>query len=105
MANKRERIYHILDGRCFYCGCKLDFDNFHLDHFKAKSKGGKTTDNLVPSCPECNLFKSNLDIEEFRDKLKNIFDSSYHARMISKYYEVKYKPIVFYYEEVGYGDI
>ena len=97
---KRERIFHMLDGRCFYCGCKLDIKNFHLDYFKAKVKGGNRENNLVPACPDCNLFKSDLDIEEFRSKIASLPVSSYNGRMVKKYFDVHdANPVVFYYEQ------
>lgn len=102
---KRETVFNILGGKCFYCGCELDFNNFHMDHFKAKSIGGKIADNLVPSCADCNLFKSNLDIEDFRAKISLLPAEKYHARMMCKYFDVKEKPIKFYFEEVGYGTL
>lgn len=102
---KRQIVYEMLDGKCFYCGCQLNYDNFHLDHFKAKSTGGTRVHNLVPSCPECNLFKSNLDIESFRNKIASLYTDSFHGKIIGKYYKVKNEPIVFYFEEVGYGNL
>lgn len=103
--SKREQIFNILGGKCFYCGCDLSFDNFHLDHIKAKSKGGIRENNLVPSCPECNIYKSDLEIEEFREKIANALSSNSHGKIINKYYKIEYKPITFYFEEVGYGTL
>lgn len=103
---KRRTVFNMLNGRCFYCGCDLDFDNFHMDHFVSKFSGGKVKDNLVPSCPECNLCKSNLDIEDFRNKLANTIWDSFQGKMIKKYYPIRKREIVFYFEEVGgYGDL
>jgi hypothetical protein len=40
-------------------GIKLTWDNWHCDHNKPWSKGGKTTvENGQASCPECNLSKN-----------------------------------------------
>lgn len=70
----RKRIFNKTNGRCFYCGCGLDIDDFHMDHFYPKSKGGKANyENLVPSCPFCNLRKRDLSIEGFRNKLSVFF--------------------------------
>lgn len=96
---KREKVFKILNGRCFYCGCKLDFDNFHMDHFVAKSSNGKGGKNLVPSCPECNLCKSNLDVESFRQKLSSDILNSFQGKMIQKYYKIGFQPITFYFEK------
>ena len=101
----RKKVYEITNGKCFYCGCKLDFDNFHADHLEAKSKGGKQHKNLVPSCPECNMCKSDMTIEEFREKLENILVSSFTGRIIKKYYKPKKHNITFWFEEERNGNI
>lgn len=99
--SSRQRIYQMLNGKCFYCGCDLDRANFHLDHFIAKSTngGGFEKENMVPSCPECNLCKSNLTLEEFREKLSSEILDTFQGKMISKYYKVRPKRIKFYFEK------
>jgi len=51
-----------LDGQpkeCHWCGDPVD-DNYHLDHVIPVSRGGKSSlDNLVISCPACNLSKGD----------------------------------------------
>ena len=50
---------------CYWCGknCKKDF---HLDHYIPLSKGGThSLNNIVVSCPKCNLTKSSKDPLEF----------------------------------------
>lgn len=45
---------------CQYCGGKSPEKILHIDHIKPVSKGGKNTMlNLVTSCIDCNLGKSN----------------------------------------------
>lgn len=47
-----------LSTSCFYCGCSIDKDNMHIDHYVPLSKGGAhSEDNLVASCATCNLQK------------------------------------------------
>lgn len=54
----REEIFGKSDGRCHHCGTELDPANFHIDHLVAIVRGGLThKDNLVASCPPCNLSK------------------------------------------------
>lgn len=101
----RRRIFNLTNGRCFYCGCKLDFENFHKDHFKAKSKGGKALNNLVPACPDCNIMKSNLGVDSFRKKLNELLHDNIHGRLIAKYYGINEKEIKFYFEEVVDGTV
>lgn len=97
--NKRKRVFNLTNGKCYYCGCTLDFDNFHIDHFIAKACGGGGNNNLVPSCPECNLAKSNLSIEEFRNKIKSMKNESYTGRMIGKYFHIEDTDIEFFFEK------
>lgn len=103
--SRRKKVFEITKGRCFYCGCGLDFDNFHADHFYPKSFGGKQKNNLVPACPDCNLSKGNLSIEQFRDKISEMPLRDATGRMLSKYYNVFPKPIRFYFEVNDYGNI
>lgn len=104
----RKKIFDKTGGRCFYCGMPLDFHDFHVDHFIPKARGGKDADNLVPSCPDCNLSKADLTIEEFRAKIGS-YAYSFQGRMIIKYLIIRgiwdadaipcvSVPIRFYYE-------
>ena len=95
---RRKEVYEITRGHCFYCGCRLDLNNFHIDHYQARSNGGQGRKNLVPSCPECNLAKGKQDIEEFRKMIEKYYDD-YHVKMIKKYMKVTKKPVVFYFEK------
>lgn len=52
---RRKKIYDMTRGKCFYCGYDIDLENFHVDHFIPKAKGGKMRENLVPACPQCNM--------------------------------------------------
>lgn len=49
---------------CNYCGRKAPDVILHIDHIKPYSKWWLTEDNnLVTSCADCNLWKSNLYTE------------------------------------------
>lgn len=66
-------------GCCAYCGVKLlSWHNgmkdihpkMHLDHVYPKARGGLDIDtNYMPSCSTCNLKKSTLTIDDFREVL------------------------------------
>lgn len=103
--SKRMKIFSMTGGRCFYCGCELDFNDFHLEHFSPKANGGKVANNLVPSCPDCNLQKSTLSVEEFRERIRHIATDTHHGRLMMKYYNFPDKPIVFFFEGVEDGII
>lgn len=55
--------------KCFYCKCDVT-EKYHIDHYIPLSKGGlHTIDNLVVSCPKCNLVKSDMMPEDFMKKV------------------------------------
>lgn len=100
----REKIFNKFGGRCAYCGCNLDFENFHIDHATPVSMGGKGGNNRMPTCPVCNLCKGPLDVEAFREKIDNIFSDYDFGKLalIKKFYNVKRKNRLFYFEEAGW---
>lgn len=57
---QRIAIYRRDKGVCQMCGAHCDENNFHADHKKSHSKGGKTqVSNGQTLCEPCNLKKSN----------------------------------------------
>lgn len=80
---KRERVKARTNGRCAYCGVELG-EKFHVDHVRSKDEhrtagvfGWEVETNLKASCAPCNLYKSNLSLEDFRDKIHKA-----HARLL-----------------------
>ena len=79
---QRETVRLKFGGVCAYCGQPLP-DRWHADHFQAVERwvGHKgnliglgrperdTIDNFMPSCPPCNISKSSLTIEHWRNWL------------------------------------
>lgn len=73
----------MFNKKCAYCGCELKTTagvHMHVDHVKpvvrnvfAKnimiSSVNHTEDNLFPSCPRCNNYKSTMSIETFRKEV------------------------------------
>lgn len=86
-AKIKARVLDDQDNRCIYCDCFLgehqwdekrqEFrkDKVHYDHFDPWSYSGNNEyDNIVASCPLCNLFKSDkifADIQEARIYIKH----------------------------------
>jgi 5-methylcytosine-specific restriction endonuclease McrA len=85
----RQLVLEKFDYKCAYCGIYLD-GAFHLDHYipkrrytdthkelvrmgiiEHKEKGKDNFENYMPSCISCNSSKSDLSIEEFRDRIYN----------------------------------
>lgn len=101
---KRLNVFEKTNGRCAYCGCILDYNTFHIDHIIPKSKSQNNSsdiNNLMPACQDCNLIKSNLNLEEFRKDIENMFFKVPKCRILSKYYNLKSKKIKFYFEQEG----
>ena len=96
--NQRIKAYHFTKGRCFYCGEEL-IDDFVLDHVIPKSRGGIGGNNLVACCRECNAFKSDLSVEQFRSEVENLIYNDFHGRILRKYLGIKRKHFQFYFEK------
>lgn len=96
MTKKEERqfIFDKTNGRCGYCGNELK-KGWHKDHMKPigresewdrKDRKFKHTgvvrkperdvlENLLASCPKCNLRKGSSSINNFRGELMNTIES------------------------------
>ena len=111
---EREEIYNKTNGRCAYCGTEIDFKGFHADHIKPVRKyennpddeSMEHIDNKLPACRSCNLYKSTLELEEFREYLQGLLDRLAKQHVIyniAKRYgmitEIR-DPITFYFEKL-----
>ena len=69
-APKREVVKAKLenqDGRCMYCGRKLNRANMHADHKKSLKNGGSNTPaNIQLVCRHCNRLKDTMNDKPFR---------------------------------------
>ena len=53
-------------GTCIYCGIPLTTGATTYDHIVPRSLGGRSCfENYVISCPDCNVAKGNLPVDEF----------------------------------------
>ena len=58
-------IYDIQEGSCFYCDTPL-FGKYHVDHWVPIARGGSNDENnIVVSCPGCNVRKHSTLPHEF----------------------------------------
>lgn len=61
-ASQRAAIFRRDGGRCQICKTECSWDDWHADHIKPWSKGGKTiVENGQVLCPNCNLSKGARD--------------------------------------------
>jgi len=80
----KQDIMNSSDGKCFYCGQPVG-EYWHAEHKNPKSKGGRWEENnIVVSCPLCNLRKSNKSVHEFKDclKIRSTKRISYAVKMV-----------------------
>lgn len=67
------QVLRISDFKCVYCGCDIEPDDWHLDHYHPKAAGGvNVIENLAPSCSVCNQMKGALDGINFLKRCKRI---------------------------------
>ena len=101
----RNEVSGRTNNKCGYCGIDLP-DRWHIDHIEpfAKQSSKCEIDNFMASCPQCNMFKSSLSLEQFRKELSFQVDNarrySVNFRFAEKYKQIEVckTPIVFYFE-------
>lgn len=113
----RKQVYEKYNGHCAYCGCKLEMKDMQVDHIKSvyvhqdfkhdmTDEEMNSIDNLMPACRQCNLYKSTMTLEDFRNQLETtLFRNTiktFQFRLAEKYGLVQKTPhkIRFYFEEV-----
>ena len=104
---QRKLVYQMYEGRCAYCGCELEFKDMQVDHFNSvyAYDGENEIENYMPSCRQCNFYKSTGTIEQFRQNLKETMlkglKKTFQYRLLVKYDLIREndKEIKFYFEE------
>ena len=91
--SQRAALCQKFSGRCAYCGQELGH-RWHADHFEpvqrqsawdgekkkmvatgeCRAEERDNLENLMPACPACNIDKSVLSLEEWREKLQRATD-------------------------------
>jgi hypothetical protein len=114
----REAVYTKYDGHCAYCGKKIEYKEFQLDHLIPKQREQfkryteeqiECFENYMPSCRRCNHYKRAHTIEYFREMIetipKKLFRDSYIYKVGLDYglIEANEHKIIFYYEQVDEG--
>tara|TARA_Y100000310_G_scaffold8651_1_gene9184 strand:+ start:232 stop:501 length:270 start_codon:yes stop_codon:yes gene_type:complete len=68
-AELKRRIFGRDEGRCYLCGDTYEYDQVVAEHVIPRGKGGQTTlENLKIACRPCNRKKSDMSVEQFREK-------------------------------------
>lgn len=121
MSNKRKtiskdirlRVYNSYSGHCAYCGCKIEYKEMQIDHINSVYRtmiiSGNIDENInnyMPSCRQCNFYKSTFTLEYFRERLSTILINNlrkqFSYKLALKYglIQEKIKPIKFYFEKI-----
>jgi 5-methylcytosine-specific restriction endonuclease McrA len=78
----REQLYEKYNRKCAYCGCPIEYKDMQIDHVESIYLHGDykqdmteselyDTENLLPACRQCNLYKSAMPVEKFRARITN----------------------------------
>lgn len=76
---ERETVYARCNGRCAYCGTKIELKNMQVDHvipmefydlYQVKGFDLDTMGNYLPACRSCNHYKSTMTLEKFRKAIE-----------------------------------
>ena len=73
----RLALYEKYNHKCAYCGCELEYKDMQIDHIKSvyvntdlqqtmTDEEMYSIDNLLPSCRQCNFYKSTTSLEDFK---------------------------------------
>lgn len=113
----RQEVHNKYGGKCSYCGCELQ-KGWHVDHIEPHwhcmteveaekygvKKGSNEIENLNPSCPRCNRWKSTFTVDMFREQIskqtERLRRDSSNYRMALDYGTIKEisKGVKFYFE-------
>lgn len=115
----RVELYDKYNHRCAYCGCDLEYKDMQIDHLKSvyANTDIKLTmsndemydiNNLMPSCRQCNFYKSSMQLEDFRERLTTTMmgnlKKEFTYRLALKYglIEEHINQIQFYFETLNW---
>lgn len=112
---ERELVRQRFGGLCAYCGRPLP-ERWHADHFEPVHRNSfwnnrgpahpenHRLDNMMPACPQCNISKGPMTLEDWRLWLSghvaslNNYNTPYRlAKCFGLVVETE-APVVFYFE-------
>ena len=112
----RLSLYEKYNHKCAYCGCDLEYKDMQIDHIKSfytntdikqtmTEEEMYSEENMMPTCRQCNFYKSTMDLETFRQRLSGTLMSNlqktFQYRLALKYGLIKehIRPVTFYFEK------
>ncbi|MDH0745241.1 HNH endonuclease [Pseudomonas sp. GD03842] len=116
--HEREQVRLKYGGHCAYCGVELG-PKWHADHLQSVRRGtshrwegnaerpqNHNLDNMMPACAPCNLSKSQMPLEAWREFLVghvnslNLYHPIYRLAKAYGLIAETAAPVVFYFEKV-----
>lgn len=100
----RRQVYDKYNGRCAYCGCRLDIKDMQVDHIDSvyvasyfrQEKVDDSIGNYIPACRACSYYKSADTIDGFRERIKYTLQhtcvNTFQAKLAIKYGIITVKP-------------
>jgi hypothetical protein len=87
---KRFEIFKRDEFTCQYCGGHPPIVVLHVDHIIPVSKnGGNEMENLITSCSDCNLGKSNIELSKITNPIRlNHEDLKEKENQLKAYYKL-----------------
>jgi hypothetical protein len=116
----RQAVYEKYGGHCAYCGKKIEYKEFQLDHliprqrehFKKYSEEEiECFENYMPSCRRCNHYKRAHSLKAFREMIEEIpaklFRDNYIYKVGLDYglVEAHEHKVKFYFEQVAEQEV
>jgi 5-methylcytosine-specific restriction endonuclease McrA len=89
----RLEVYDKYNGRCAYCGKKIEYKDMQLDHLipvqrewfkKYTEEEIECFENYMPSCRRCNHYKRAHSLKMFREMIEEIPKKLYRDNYIYK---------------------
>lgn len=82
----RKAMYSVYDGKCFYTGRTIPFDDIHIDHIIPKARGGKDcVENYVLCCGYINCKKNDKSDSLFVERISLINKLLFVEKVVSEY--------------------
>lgn len=114
----RIALYEKYNHRCAYCGCEMEYKDMQIDHIESVYRNNDIAQtmseeemydesNFLPTCRQCNFYKSTFTVEQFRQRLKEVMmpnlQKDFRYRLAAKYglIEETSKNVKFYFEEIS----
>jgi hypothetical protein len=86
----RKAIYEAFDGKCFYTGRQVSFEEMHIDHINPRANGGTDCiSNYVLSCNYINLKKNGYVFNDLIEISSCVIKNMFSPLVVELYNQMK----------------